>query len=191
MGSSDHLAVKDTATAVDFLVVDSDGLTPVTGLTGFTPKLYNPSGAEVSGSITVTTSELGDGWYRSSLTPNATGKWALSVAHATRGIFEGSIHVFEQLFDEVGPGVGDRTVEITVQDGATLLPIAGATVRSPGRYPTGPRPSRLCARPAGSRSRRSSSTGRSPRTASRRCSTRSSPRASCPPSSRACPPRRR
>ncbi len=126
-----NIAVKDATATVDFQVVAADGVTGVTGLApgSFTPKLYNPSNAEVSGSITVTVAELGDGWYRGTFTPNAVGVWALSETHATYGVFVGTIHVFAQLFDQLGPGVGVRTVRITVEDDVTSNPIADVTVQ--------------------------------------------------------------
>jgi hypothetical protein len=67
-----------------FLVTDSDG-DAVTGLvTGdFTKKLYNPSNVESSGTITVTVTELGNGMYKASFTPNAEGTWTLLITHAT------------------------------------------------------------------------------------------------------------
>lgn len=74
----------DTVVYDEFSVVDSDG-NPVTGLTNtdFTKELYNPSGTEVSGTVTVTISELGGGLYRVSFTPNVVGEWALNIFNAT------------------------------------------------------------------------------------------------------------
>lgn len=67
----------------EFLVFDGVG-NPVTGLVDgdFAKNLYNPSGAEVSGSVTVVVSELGDGIYRVIFTPNALGSWVLSLTEA-------------------------------------------------------------------------------------------------------------
>lgn len=125
----DHLAVNGSTATVDFFVVANDGVTGVTGLSGFAVKLYNPSNAEVSGSVAVTVTELGNGWYRATFTPNAVGKWALSLTHATYGVYEGGIDVYAQLFDNLGPGVGARTVRITVEDDVTTNPIQDVTVQ--------------------------------------------------------------
>ena len=74
----------DTVLYDEFAVVDSNDA-PVTGLVNgdFTKALYNPSGTEVSGTVTVTVSELGDGLYRVSFTPDVLGEWALSVFNAS------------------------------------------------------------------------------------------------------------
>ncbi len=46
--------------------------------------LYNPSGAEVSGSVAVTIAELGSsGNYKATFTPDAVGEWELEVTHST------------------------------------------------------------------------------------------------------------
>jgi len=76
--------VKDSTIYDDFRVVDSSDVA-VTGLVAgdFTIRLYNPSGTEVSGSITVSITELGNGDYRASYTPNANGLWFLMIIHAT------------------------------------------------------------------------------------------------------------
>ena len=67
-----------------FVVNDEDG-NLITGLVdgNFTKKLYNPSGNEVSGVVTVTVSELGNGLYRVNFNPNATGAWSLIIIHST------------------------------------------------------------------------------------------------------------
>jgi len=66
----------------NFTVVDSDN-NLVTGIppSAFTVDLYNPSGFEVSGSITVTITELGAGHYQSDFTPTSAGTWYLTVYH--------------------------------------------------------------------------------------------------------------
>lgn len=75
---------KDKLLEDNFSVTDSVG-NPVAGLVdgNFTRTLFNPSGTEVSGTITVTITELGNGVYKASYTPNALGIWALTVYHAT------------------------------------------------------------------------------------------------------------
>jgi len=68
----------------EFIVVDEDD-NPVTGLTqgDFTVLLYNPSGAEVSGSVTTTISEIGNGIYKILFTPNKLGNWELLISNPT------------------------------------------------------------------------------------------------------------
>lgn len=75
---------KDSVLYDDFRVVNSSNV-EVTGLVAgdFTIYLYNPSNTEVSGSIPVSITELGNGNYRASYTPNATGLWFLMLIHAT------------------------------------------------------------------------------------------------------------
>ena len=74
----------DTALIDDFVVVNSSG-SLVAGLNqgDFTVQLYNPARVDVSGSVSVTISELADGNYRTSFTPDAAGDWLLLVKHAT------------------------------------------------------------------------------------------------------------
>jgi len=77
--------IKKDAIAYDEMVVTDSSGTLITGLTNsdFTKDLYNPSGDEVSGEITVTVSELGDGKYRINFTPNALGNWVVTIYNAT------------------------------------------------------------------------------------------------------------
>lgn len=79
------LLKNNTVNYDEFVVVDPITGNLVTGLTDldFTRDLYNPTNAEVSGSITVSIVELGDGKYRFNFTPNMLGSWALTVYHAT------------------------------------------------------------------------------------------------------------
>lgn len=67
-----------------FIVHDADG-NVVTGLVdgNFTRDLYDPDDTEVSGSVTVTITELGDGKYKATFTPNKAGSWILTVYHST------------------------------------------------------------------------------------------------------------
>lgn len=65
-----------------FTVTDQLGAL-VTGVTGFTFKLFNPSGTEVSGSIVPVVTELSSGHYEVTFTPNAVGTWTLTILHAT------------------------------------------------------------------------------------------------------------
>lgn len=75
---------KDTITYDGFIVINEDG-NPVTGLLdgNFTRKLYDPDKSEVSGTISVTISEIGNGLYNVSFTPNKLGNWVLVVYHST------------------------------------------------------------------------------------------------------------
>ena len=75
---------KDTLATDEFIVVNSSN-SVVTGLSNgdFTRDLYNPSGSEVSGSIVPTITELGNGKYRVTFTPNTEGNWVLTIYNAT------------------------------------------------------------------------------------------------------------
>lgn len=75
---------KDVINYDNFEVLDEDN-NEITGLitNDFTIELYNPSNTEVSGSISVTITELQNGLYRVSFTPNAVGNWYLVVSHIT------------------------------------------------------------------------------------------------------------
>lgn len=70
-----------------FQVLDKHDV-PVTGLTqgNFTIKLYNPSKndvANISGGVEVDIEEVGDGFYRTSFTPDTLGAWNLIIIHST------------------------------------------------------------------------------------------------------------
>lgn len=75
---------KDEVLYDTFMVIDEDN-NPVTGLVDgdFTKVLYNPSNVEVSGSITITIIELGNGIYKFSFTPNKLGNWTIKFVNAT------------------------------------------------------------------------------------------------------------
>jgi len=89
----------------EFVVNDADG-NLVTGLVqgDFTVKLYNPSGSEVSGSIAVTITELGNGLYRTNFTPNALGTWTLLITNATHFPYgkTGNYSCINYLNDDIG-----------------------------------------------------------------------------------------
>lgn len=74
-----NVVMKDDFTVLDLNGQRKAGIT----LTEFTKGLYNPSGTEVSGSIPVTITDLGNGNYRASYTPNVSGLWKLIVFHST------------------------------------------------------------------------------------------------------------
>jgi hypothetical protein len=67
-----------------FTVADSNG-NLVSGIptVDFTLYVYNPSGAEVSGFVGGGISELGDGNYKYTFTPNTTGTWYITATHPT------------------------------------------------------------------------------------------------------------
>lgn len=77
--------IKLNTISYDHFAVNDDDGNLITGLTNgsFTKKLYNPIGNEVSGAVTVTASELGEGIYRINFTPNSKGAWSLIVTHPT------------------------------------------------------------------------------------------------------------
>jgi len=66
----------------NFIVLDVDG-NRITGLlqSDFIVELFDPDKNEVSGSITVTIVELGNGHYRASFIPNKKGSWFLTVSN--------------------------------------------------------------------------------------------------------------
>ena len=79
MNGKINTEIIDDFTVLDLTGVRKSGIT----LTDFTKKLYNSTGTEVSGTITVTITELELGNYRASFTPNVIGIWKLVVTHAT------------------------------------------------------------------------------------------------------------
>lgn len=130
---------KDVPLVDDFGVTNAAGA-KVTGIApaAFTPvTLFDPTGTDRgpdgTNDITITISELGDGRYRTSFTPDATGDWILTVTHPTY-FPEGKSNnylVFAQLFDGISVanlGPGNRVVTISVDDADTGNPIVGAYV---------------------------------------------------------------
>jgi hypothetical protein len=89
----------------DDFSVCSDSTSIVEGLIDgdFTKKLYNPDGTEVSSIIPVIITELGNGNYRSSFTPNIKGTWYLVVYHPTYFPWgkSGNIQVWDSDIDKV------------------------------------------------------------------------------------------
>lgn len=89
----------------NFTVVDIND-NPVSGLLDgdFVKKLYNPSGIEVSGTIPVTITDLGNGDYKTEYTPNVVGNWYQKVSnsiHFPWGKAE-SIQIFINDVDTLG-----------------------------------------------------------------------------------------
>lgn len=75
---------KDEVVTDSFIVTDDEG-TIVTGLVNgnFTKYLYNPSDSEVWSGQGGTITELGNGAYKITFTPNAEGTWILMITHVT------------------------------------------------------------------------------------------------------------
>jgi hypothetical protein len=78
---------KDVELEDEFIVLDEND-NPVTGLIqdNFTTLLYNPDEEEVSNisaGIPVTISEVGDGIYKATFTPDTFGNWEFIIYHAT------------------------------------------------------------------------------------------------------------
>ena len=72
----------NTTAIEDFSVIDSNkALVSGITLTEFTAHLYGPNGLLSAQPVSFV--ELGNGHYRASYTPNATGTWMLIVYHAT------------------------------------------------------------------------------------------------------------
>lgn len=89
----------------DFTVVDSTcNLVIGINVNDFTVDLYDPDGLEVSVAIPVTISELGNGNYRSSFTPNKIGTWYLVVYHPLYFPWgkAGTIQVYNYDFNSIG-----------------------------------------------------------------------------------------
>jgi len=86
----------------DFTVIDN-GNNLVTGLNNlsFTRKLYDSSGNDVTSSISVVITELGNGNYRAAFSPSSIGIWYLAIYHDTYFPWGKSdtIQVFNNDFD--------------------------------------------------------------------------------------------
>lgn len=112
----------NTVTYDEFVVTDTNG-NLITGLVDgdFTKTLYNPSGSEVSGSITITISELGNGKYRVAWTPNTLGAWILTVYNATYFTYgkSSNYECFEELYDDIAGAVWDELLKDHVSAGST------------------------------------------------------------------------
>ena len=74
--------IKDQPVDEHFTVSDSNG-NLISGIdtTAFTVYVYDPSGSEVSGSVSGSFVELGDGNYKYIFTPNSNGVWYAVVTH--------------------------------------------------------------------------------------------------------------
>ncbi len=74
----------NTVCQLRFTVLDG-GDNPVTGitLTEFSARVWDPSDTDVSGTLTLTWKELGNGDYELSFTPVDVGKWYVVATHST------------------------------------------------------------------------------------------------------------
>lgn len=78
------VAIINRHHAEDFSVADDTGaLQDSVPLGEFSFHLFDPDDLEVSGSISYTFDNLGDGHYRFNFTPNKAGTWYLAVYHPT------------------------------------------------------------------------------------------------------------
>ncbi len=75
--------VKDQPVHENFTVADGSGnlISGIDTTTGFIPYVYDPSGSEVTGSVSGFFTELGDGNYRYTFTPNVNGVWYANVTN--------------------------------------------------------------------------------------------------------------
>lgn len=88
----------------DFSVTDESG-NLVSGLSSgvFTSDLFDPAGTEISSTVPVSISELGNGHYRATFTPNSIGLWMLVVYHSSYFPWgkTNNIQVFNNDFDTI------------------------------------------------------------------------------------------
>ncbi len=75
--------VKDQPVHENFTVSDSIGnlVSGIDTTTGFIAYVYNPAGTEVTGLVSGFFTELGDGNYRYTFTPNVNGVWYINVTN--------------------------------------------------------------------------------------------------------------
>jgi hypothetical protein len=76
--------VKDIPVDEHFTVADSNG-NLVAGIdsSAFTVYVYDPTDAEVSSSVSGSITELGNGNYKYTFTPNLNGVWYITITHPT------------------------------------------------------------------------------------------------------------
>ena len=75
--------VKDQPVDEHFTVSDSFGnlISGIDTTSAFTAYVYDPSGANVTGSVSGFFTELGDGNYKYTFTPSDNGIWYVNVTH--------------------------------------------------------------------------------------------------------------
>jgi len=76
--------VKDQSVDEHFTVANASGVL-IIGIdtTSFGVYVYNPSGTEVSSSVSGSFTELGNGNYKYTFTPDTNGIWYITVTHPT------------------------------------------------------------------------------------------------------------
>lgn len=144
--------IKDRVTVLDSARQGVTGLVKGVGANDLKVELWNHADAEVSGTITVTITELANGDYRTDFTGDAEGLWTLIVRHDThfpwghrqdyelyaQDIDSLSAAVDTQLSgthgsgtweDKAGPGEGANVVDITVEDDVTSNPIPAVQIQ--------------------------------------------------------------
>jgi len=77
--------VKDQPVDECFTVYDSNGnlISGIDTTSGFTAYIYDPSGSNVTSSVSPSFTELGDGNYKLTFTPDENGVWYANVTNAT------------------------------------------------------------------------------------------------------------
>ena len=87
-------AELNQVTSDPFAVTDASG-SDVTGLVigNFTLVIRNPSGVDVTGTVSPSLVELGEGAYKLLLTPSIEGLYTSVLKHATYGRWDGAYHV--------------------------------------------------------------------------------------------------
>lgn len=145
--------IKDRVTVLDSARQGVTGLVKGVGANDLKVELWNPSGVEVSGTITVTITELDNGDYRTDFTPDVEGLWLLIVRHDTHFPYghRQDYEVYAQDIDDpptvgqidtqlsgihgggswedVGGGSGANAVDITAEDDVTSNPIPSVQIQ--------------------------------------------------------------
>jgi hypothetical protein len=121
--------IKTGVQHVDELyVIDGDG-TPITGILDaqWVKVLYNPSGIDVSGSITVTVTELGDGIYRVTFTPNVDGSWALVLENVANDVrFSSNYQSAQNTTDDIADDIADIADDIAALNDLSIADVQTA-----------------------------------------------------------------
>ena len=102
---------------IENFTVTDENYDLVTGLVDgdFTKKLYSPDGTEKSTTIPVSISELGNGNYRISFTPDVKGNWYLVAYHSTFFPWgkAGNIEVRDNDIDNLSNNINAIAVDLT------------------------------------------------------------------------------
>jgi len=121
--------LKDNSVDEHFTVTDNSNLISGIDSSAFTVYVYNPTDAEVSSSVNGSFTDLGNGNYKYTFTPNLTGVWYVSIVHPiyfpwgksddvyvdtadltdvyevvirTLGLVHHNIYIDEPIYDEAG-----------------------------------------------------------------------------------------